>query len=179
MIVFDTETTGLPKPAAVPLIEQPKIIEFAAIKLDDKTLKEVGRMEFLCNPQERLDPFIIKNCHITDEMLADKPPFVYYYPQLVEFFFGTRKMAAHNIGFDRDLLTFELMRLDRMSRFPWPPEHICTVEASYAIKNHRLKLSLLHEIVTGKPHKDAHRAMADTEALVTCIRWLRKKGMGV
>jgi DNA polymerase III epsilon subunit-like protein len=177
MIVFDTETTGLSKPESAPLTDQPKIIEFAAIKLDSKTLKEKDRIEFLLNPKEPLDEFIIKNCKITDDMLADQPTFVEKYPQLVEFFLGERELVAHNVGFDRSLLTFELMRIDKLTQFPWPPKHICTVEASYGIKNFRLNLSKLYAMAAGgKEMKEWHRAIKDVESLVTCVRYLRKEG---
>lgn len=85
-------------------------------------------------------------------------------------------MAAHNLGFDKSLLKFELLRLDKEFAFPWAPKQLCTVEASYGIKNRRLHLSELHELATGKVHKGAHRAINDVEALCTCIRWLRKEG---
>ena len=42
MIVFDTETTGLPLPETAPLESQPRIIEFAGIKLDHD-IKEIDR----------------------------------------------------------------------------------------------------------------------------------------
>lgn len=179
MIIFDTETTGLPKPDTCPLSEQPKIIEFAAIKVDDKTLKEGknSRLEFFCNPGEKLDEFIIKNCHITDAMLAGKPSFANFLPKVVDFFLGERILVAHNIGFDIALLRFELMRLGKLTQFPWPPVNICTVEASFPLKNFRLNLGKLHTHVTGKAHVDAHRAMSDTDALLTCVRWLRKEKM--
>ena len=177
MIVFDTETTGLPKPSSVPLEEQPKIIEFAAIKLDNKTLKETDRVEFLLNPEEKLDPVITKITGLKDEDLIGQPLFVEQYPLLADFFLGEREMVAHYVAFDRSLLEFDLRRIDKLMQFPWPIKHTCTVEASYPLKNFRLKLTQLHEIVTGSPHKEAHRAMADVEALATCVRWLRKKGM--
>ena len=41
MIVFDLETTGLPKAEGSDLDIQPKIIEFGAIKIDDDEFKEV------------------------------------------------------------------------------------------------------------------------------------------
>ena len=60
MIVFDLETTGLPKAEGSDLDIQPKIIEFGALKLDDETLEEVDRLEFFCNPGHLLDPQIIR-----------------------------------------------------------------------------------------------------------------------
>ena len=49
MIVFDLETTGLPKAEGSDLDIQPRIIEFGAIKVDDD-FNEVGRLAVLCSP---------------------------------------------------------------------------------------------------------------------------------
>lgn len=176
MIVFDNETTGLSKPIACPLNEQPQIIEFAAIKLDDKSLKERGRMTFLCNPGIPLPAEITKITGLKDKDLADKPPFVNFYPSMADFYLGERFLVAHNLDFDRSMLTFELQRIDKLTQFPWPPKHICTVEKSYYIKNKRLKQTDLYEIAMGKGKTyKAHRAMDDVEALCDIIRWLRKE----
>jgi DNA polymerase-3 subunit epsilon len=176
MIVFDTEATDLLKPEGVPLNEQPHLVEFAGIKLDDKTLKEKARLEFMVNPGVPLPVVFTKITGITESDIKDKPPLIKHYEELADFFLGERSMAAHNVGYDKGILKFSLLRLDKLLNFPWPQKHICTVEASYGLKNFRLKLSLLHEIATGKPHKDAHRAMGDVEALCTCVRWLKKEG---
>ena len=118
MIVFDLETTGLPKAEGSDLDMQPRIIEFGAIKLD-KDLEEVDRLEFFCNPGHELDPQIIKITGITDEMLKDEKPFVANYLSLCEFFLGEKTIVAHNLPFDRKVLKFELERLDKLTKFPW------------------------------------------------------------
>ena len=176
MIVFDTETTGLPKPDSAPLEAQPQIIEFAGIKLHDETLEELDRIEFLANPGRPLEEIIIKITGLTDDVLRDQPPFGANFSRLAEFFLGERAMCAHFVGFDRSLLTYELRRLGKMDRFPWPQKHICTVEASMPLRGHKLKLGVLHEIACDYVFEDAHRAMPDVEALVRCVRWLRKEG---
>lgn len=177
MIIFDTETTGLLAPDAAPLIAQPKIIEFAAIKLDDETFEETGRLEFLCNPGEPLKEIINKVTGLYDKDLEDKPSFGHYYNDLCEFFIGERNLIAHNINFDVGMLKNDLSRIGKLTSFPWPPNQICTVDASYSIRGRRLKLGILHELVTGQPHEDAHRAMADVEGLVTCVLWLIQENL--
>ena len=47
MIVFDLETTGLPKAEGSDLDIQPRIIEFGAIKVDDD-FNEVGKTCSFC-----------------------------------------------------------------------------------------------------------------------------------
>lgn len=177
MIVFDTETTGFPKPGGVALSLQPQIIEFAGIKLHDETLEELARLEFLANPGKPLEDIIVKITGLTDAVLAPQSSFGASFKRLAEFFLGERCMVAHYVAFDRQMLTFEIERLGKMNWFPWPPEHKCTVEASMPIKGHKLKLGLMHEHFFGKAHDEAHRAMPDVEALVRCVRELRKGGM--
>ena len=105
MIVFDLETTGLPKAEGSALDIQPRIIEFGAIKLDDD-LKEVDRIEFFCNPGHPLDPIITKITGITDDELKDEKPFVAHFQQVCEFFLGEATLVAHNLPFDRKILKF-------------------------------------------------------------------------
>lgn len=177
MIVFDTETTGLPKPEGSAIGLQPQIIEFAGIKLHDETLEEVARLEFLANPGAPLPEIIIKITGLTDALLAPAKSFGANFKALAEFFLGERCMVAHNVAFDRHLMTFEMTRLGKMNAFPWPIEHKCTVEASMPILGRRMKLGELHKHFFGAEHTEAHRAMPDVEALVGCVRELRKGGM--
>ena len=86
MIVFDLETTGLPKAEGSDLDLQPRIIEFGAIRYTDGTFEEYDRLEFMCNPGHELDPKITKITGITDEDLKDKKPFVAHYKDLCKFF---------------------------------------------------------------------------------------------
>lgn len=175
MIVFDTETTGL-ELKGQKLAVQPHIIELGAIKLDNETLEEVSRMSFMCKPPILIPAEAMNVHHITDEMVADLPPFAAFVEELQEFFLGERFMVAHNCAYDMKMLSFALQRIEMVQRFPWPPTHICTVERSHGIKGRRLKLGQLHEIATGEDFSDKHRAIADTEALVRCVRYLRKEG---
>lgn len=177
MIVFDTETTGLVKKGNVPLHEQPHIIEFAAIKLNDETLEEKERIQFLCKPPVKIDAVITNITGLDDEKLMNEKPFSAYLEQLQKFFFGEWTLVAHNLPFDRNMMAFEMKRLNKGTMFPWPPEHICTVERSYDINGYRLNLTKLHALATGEDHiNNAHRAMNDVEALVKCIKYLRGLG---
>lgn len=179
MILFDTETTGLVKKGNTPILDQPHIIEFAAIKLSDDTLEEIERIQFLCKPPEhiKLEPIITNITGLNDEMLSTEKPFSAYLETLQKFFFGTWTMVAHNLPFDRNMLGFELKRLNMTANFPWPPKHICTVEKSFDIEGYRLNLTKLHEKATGQEHiNNAHRAINDVEALVKCLKYLRSLG---
>jgi DNA polymerase III epsilon subunit-like protein len=176
MIVFDVETTKLLEVDAAPLTKQPRITEFCAIKLDDDTLEEVGRIHRLIDPKEKLEKFIIKHTGITDEMLKGQPTFSEYLPIITDFFRGERTMVAHNLGFDAGVLRCELERVNAQYKLPWPSEWICTIEATFDIRGRRMKLADLYKHLTGEEFKEAHRADKDTEALCDVVRELRKLG---
>jgi DNA polymerase III subunit alpha len=172
MIIFDTETTGLPKSSVVDLKLQPKIIEFAAIKLDDKTLEEVERLEFLCNPQEKLEQKITDITRLTDADLQNKKPFEFYISDIVNFFLKEKYLIAHNIAFDMTLLTLELRRLNMLTKFPYPPIQICTVTQTLKLLGYRLSMTNMHKYLFGVDYEEKHRAMNDVEALVKCFKEL-------
>lgn len=174
MIIWDTETTGLVGPIALPLSKQPRIIEFAGIKVDNKTHKEVGRLEFMCRQPTPLTAEIVGITGITDKMLSTKKTFAEHLPELADFFLGETISIAHNLAFDTSMLSMELQRLDYGCRFPWPFHQICTVVESHHLRGHRLSLTKLHNFCFGKDFPSAHRAMADVEALTKCTLWLIK-----
>ena len=67
MIFFDTETTGLIKNKALPLINQPRIIEIGAVKDTGEELS------LIINPLIKLDPIITKITGLIDKDLESFP----------------------------------------------------------------------------------------------------------
>jgi DNA polymerase III epsilon subunit-like protein len=175
MIVMDLETTGLLMPDAIDIAQQPHIIEFGAVKLDND-LNIVDELGFLVNPNQDLPPKITKITGITDADLKDQPPFIAHYEKLIKFFIGEEVMAAHNLPFDANVLKYNLLRMDKLIKFPWPPYHICTVEVGEKVWGTKRKLTDIYLEVTGKEHKGAHRAVDDVKATVEVLRWYKKEG---
>lgn len=176
IIVFDTETTGLIKPNANDLKDQPYITEFYGVMLNSE-LEEMGRLHLIMKPPIPISMEITRITGITNEMLANKPSFAECFEELTEFFFGCSGMVAHNLAFDRSMMANEMLRIDKVLNFPWPSKHICTVEKSMGIEQRRLPLHQLHKYATGEEEiKGAHRAQNDVEALVKCYQWLVKEG---
>lgn len=176
MIAFDTETTGLAKPEACSLHLQPFITEIYLCKFDWKG-NILDEFETYCKPPVPIPDNVIKITGITNEMVADAPAFIEIFDDLCEFAKGEDTIFAHNCSFDIELLKIELMRHDLQFRFPWPTNQFCTVEASYPIKNKRMKLADLYTLATGKQIKNAHRAKNDVLAMVECIVWLKNNGL--
>ena len=182
MIVFDTETTAMVAPEAAPVAQQPRIVEFAAIKLNPYTLEETGRFECLINPRILIPPDATKVHGITDEMVKNEPPFSGRYSDLTDLFLGVEHSVVHNSSFDWRVIYWELFRIGKQTMFPYPPVQFCTVELAIQKLNlktergDRIRLGALHEHLGLGPHKDAHRAMPDVEALVRVIRELKRLG---
>lgn len=175
LTVYDTETTGLLKPNAVSTKEQPFIAEFYGCTINED-FEIVKEFDTFIKPPIPLSDEITKITGITNEMVANAPVFADVYPELCNLFEGARCLVAHNASFDVSMLANELLRIDKLIHFPWPQHHICTIERSIHLKGHRLSLTKLHELATGHPLQNAHRAKADVFGLVRCFHWLVEEG---
>lgn len=176
VIIYDTETTGLIKNSAIPLKNQPHIIELFALRVN-RDLEEVGVWHSLFKPPAPLSEETTRITGITDADLAEAPRFATMAGGLSEFFLGARTMIGHNLSYDRDMLAIELRRIGLEYRFPWCPEHICTVEASETLTGFRLNLGDLHERLCGYRFAEAHRAENDVRATHRVLKGLVEKGV--
>ena len=175
-IIYDTETTGLLKPSPAKIELQPHMIEFHGCLLDEEfnLISELGTLLRVDFP---LSELITRITGITDEMLKGQPHFSDMYDEFKEFFSQADLMIAHNLSFDENILNNELIRIGKEDDFIWPKHKLCTVERSISIRGHRLKMSDLHYIMTGKTFKDAHRAKNDVYALVRSFHGMVERGL--
>lgn len=167
VVVFDTETTGLPLHPSAPLDKQPKIIELGAALLDREG-KIVETYSQLVHPGEEVTAEITKITGITNEMLVGAPPFKECLEGLRHIFGQAFAVFAHNLPFDRLMLRNDLKRIDCLD-FPWPRGEYCTVGMNRGIWGRNPKLIELYEYATGKPLPQTHRALEDVEALVEAM----------
>jgi len=108
-IFLDTETTGLSPETG------DRIIEIGCVEMLNRRLS--GRnLHFYLNPQRRSHEDAVKIHGLTDEFLADKPPFASVADELLAFVDGA-EVIIHNAGFDVGFLNEELRRLER-PKFP-------------------------------------------------------------
>lgn len=173
-VLFDTETTGLLKPSANSVDDQPEIVELYAVAIDEE-YNMLREFESFFKPRIPLTAELTKIHGISNEMLQEAPSFSDKAEELAEFFTGVDELIAHNVAFDRSMLANELIRCDRLIHFPWPRIHTCTVEMAMPIEQRRIALGKLHTYATGKPHEGAHRAKDDVHALVRCYHWLMER----
>ncbi|MBO9100407.1 MULTISPECIES: DNA polymerase III subunit epsilon [unclassified Rhizobium] len=109
-IIFDTETTGLDS-------RTDRIIEIGGVELFNHF--PTGRtFHMYVNPAgQKVHPDALAVHGITDEFLADKPPFADVAGPMLEFF-GDAKWIAHNANFDMGFINAELARLGMPSILP-------------------------------------------------------------
>jgi DNA polymerase-3 subunit epsilon len=104
-VFLDTETTGLSPESG------DRIVEIGCIELVNRRL--TGRSKhFYVNPERPNTDDALKIHGLTDDFLADKPPFAVVADELIEFLSGA-EIVIHNAAFDVGFIDAELARLGR------------------------------------------------------------------
>lgn len=166
VLLFDTETTGIPKhPASKPGV-QPRIIEFGAVVASPEG-EILDHFNVIVNPQIKLEAIITKITGLTDEDLQDKP--LWSDPDLQRRIRGMFErcgaVVAHNLPFDTNMVELERARFG-LDPWPWPALRVCTVQESFERWGRRPKLLEWYAAVMGKPLEQKHRALDDVEAML-------------
>ena len=168
---FDTETTGLPLHPSVPLDQQPRITEFAAVIVDTAAPAPEAWEYFstLVNPGIPLTAEITKITGLTTEMLRDCPPWADVAERVRRLFeAGVEGVVAHNLPFDRRMVDMEFARLDA-PQLVWPERAMCTAAEHAALWGYRPRLLDLYEHVCGTRPRQQHRALADAKLLAEIV----------
>lgn len=168
-VIFDTETTGLPKHPDAKAEVQPRIIEFGAVVIDAATGDELKAVNFLINPEQPLEEIITKITGLTDDDLKDQPTWDEIAPSIAAIFRECDIMSAHNLPFDSYLIKLDNER-HGIEDWPWPQCGLCTAQENADIWGRRPKLLQLYEHVFGKPLEQTHRASDDARALADIIK---------
>lgn len=108
-IVLDTETTGMNKIG--PHYEGHRIIEIGAVEVINRRLTGKHFHAYI-KPDRQVDPEAYAIHGISDEFLADKPPFASIADQLLQFITGA-ELIIHNAPFDIGFIDQELRLLNR------------------------------------------------------------------
>jgi DNA polymerase-3 subunit epsilon len=179
IVLFDTETTGLTKNRTVKLDKQPEVIEFYAALVDlDAGPQPLEEYYTLIRPSVEypMSDYTMRETKtkISNAELKDAPTFSEVADPIHDFLAHPRPgNLAHNLSFDRDMIEIELERLGR--KIVWPLVSICTVEQTVHLRGRRLNQTALHEFLFQKGFDNAHRAKADSVALINISVELRKR----
>ena len=157
--ILDFETTGL-----FPQFSD-RIVEYAYLVVKNGQI--IGRGEELVNPNRPMDPGASNANGITDEMLIGKPRFDQVGGSLWHAI-NNRVFVAHNARFDLNCLAHECKKV------PWNQPDFHAVDSlklsrSLWAGQPNNKLETLANMVGHTWSGDAHRAMADVEALFTIM----------
>ncbi len=104
-VFLDTETTGLSAETG------DRIVEIGCIEMVNRRLTG-NRLHHYLNPQRASHPDAVRVHGLTDEFLADKPPFSAVADEVLAFLAGA-EIIIHNAAFDIGFLNAELARLGR------------------------------------------------------------------
>jgi DNA polymerase-3 subunit epsilon len=104
-IFLDTETTGLSAEGG------DRIVEIGCIEMVNRRLTD-NHVHHYLNPLRSSHPDALRVHGLTDEFLADKPPFADIADDLLAYLAGA-EIIAHNAAFDIGFINAELARLGR------------------------------------------------------------------
>jgi DNA polymerase-3 subunit epsilon len=158
-IFLDTETTGLSAEGG------DRIVEIGCIELFER--RRTGRtLHHYVNPQRNSHPDAVRIHGITDEFLADKPPFATIADELLAFLEGA-EVIIHNADFDVGFLNAEMARLKR------PPfarsvlrvtDSLLMAREMYPGKSNSLD-ALCKRLEVDNTHRELHGALLDAGLL--------------
>jgi DNA polymerase-3 subunit alpha len=181
-LIFDTETTGLPKNYKAPITDTdnwPRCIQIAW-QLHD----ELGRLVEAKNYLIRPDGFAIGydaeqihgiSTHLAKEIGRDLKEIIVEFNTVLE---RTKFVVGHNIDFDLNVMGCEFHRLGletKLNQLPYldtcseKTAHMCQIPGGVGGKFKLPTLSELHNHLFGEAFVEAHNASADVEATARCF----------
>lgn len=181
-LIFDTETTGLPKRWDAPITDSanwPRCIQIAW-QLHDDMGRLIESKDYLVKPEGFNIPFDAEKIHgISTELAAEQG--VSLLEVLEEFenaLSRTKFVVGQNVGFDRNIMGAEFHRSQMQNRLQDLPvldtcteitANLCRIPGGRGGRFKLPTLTELHQHLFQKPFSEAHNATADVEATSRCF----------
>jgi len=186
-LVFDTETTGLPKNYQAPLDDfsnWPRLVQLAW-NLYDAEGNKWESYNYIIKPVDFVIPQEASAIHRISQEKALKEG-VDIKEALEHFSRDVKKveyLVGHNISFDESIVGSEFLRAG-LNNPVLLTKKICTMKSSVAVcrfNNGRgtykwPNLSELYSFLFQKDFADAHDALVDVEACAECFFELKRRG---
>ena len=189
-LIFDTETTGLPRNWNAPITDTenwPRCIQIAW-QLHDSMGDLVEQSDYLLQPDGFDIPFDAEKIHgISTDLAAEKG--VDLSVMMESFQEALQKaefIVGQNVGFDINIMGCEMhrMSMDASLLTDMPVLDTCTEKSALLCqipggRGGKFKLpnlTELHEYLFGEPFAEAHNATADVEATTRCFLELLRLG---
>ena len=181
-LIFDTETTGLPKKWAAPISDTdnwPRCIQIAW-QLHDGMGNLIEHQDYLVQPEGFNIPYDAERIHGISTELAQQQG-VSLQEVLEKFNIAlskTKFIVGQNVGFDVNIMGCEFYRLGIDSPMTQMPVlDTCTEVTASLLKlpggrGGKFKLPTLtelHQYLFNQPFAEAHNATADVEATTRCF----------
>ncbi|WP_306013801.1 MULTISPECIES: DNA polymerase III subunit alpha [unclassified Allomuricauda] len=188
-LIFDTETTGLPKRWDAPITDTdnwPRCVQIAW-QLHDELGNLIEHQDFLVKPEGFNIPYESEQIHGISTALAEEKgtPLREVLEAFNHALQQTKFVVGQNVGFDINIMGCEFHREGLESPLTSLPvldtctEHtaeLCKIPGGRGGKFKLPTLTELHEFLFGEPFAEAHNATADVEATTRCfLELVRKK----
>lgn len=181
-LIFDTETTGLPRNWNAPLTDSdnwPRCIQIAW-QLHDEMGNVVEHQDFLIQPEGFNIPFDAEKIHgISTELAAQKGlPLAQMMQKFEEALSKTTFLVGQNVSFDLNIMGAEFLRMGKKNPLPDFPvldtctettAQLCQIPGGRGGKFKLPTLTELHSFLFQEPFGEAHNATADVEATTRCF----------
>ncbi|MEL6975707.1 MAG: DNA polymerase III subunit alpha, partial [Bacteroidota bacterium] len=188
-LIFDTETTGLPKRWDAPITDTdnwPRCVQIAW-QLHDEMGNLVEHQDYLIRPDGFNIPYESEQVHGISTGLAEQQG--EGLAVVLERFNGAllkaKFVVGQNVGFDVNIMGCEFHRMSVENPLAELPvldtctEHtaqLCQIPGGRGGKFKLPTLTELHQYLFGEPFAEAHNATADVEATTRCfLELVRKK----
>ncbi|NNK12359.1 MAG: 3'-5' exonuclease, partial [Flavobacteriaceae bacterium] len=181
-LIFDTETTGLPKRWNAPVTDVdnwPRCVQLAW-QLHDEMGNLLEQQDFLIKPEGFDIPYDAEQIHGISTLLAEKEGIAL--SDALELFkeaLGkTRFLVGQNVGFDINItgaefhragIETELLNLPVLDTCTEKTAQLCQIPGGRGGKFKLPTLTELHEFLFQEPFSEAHNAAADVEATSRCF----------
>jgi DNA polymerase-3 subunit alpha len=187
-LIFDTETTGLPRSWSAPITDTdnwPRCIQIAW-QLHDEMGNLIEHQDYLVKPEGFNIPYDAERIHgISTELAMEQGILL---SEVLEKFnialSKTKFIVGQNVGFDVNIMGCEFHRMNIGSDMTkMPVLDTCTEITANLLKlpggrGGRFKLPTLtelHQYLFNQPFAEAHNATADVEATTRCFLELIKR----
>ncbi|MEM7381298.1 MAG: DNA polymerase III subunit alpha, partial [Bacteroidota bacterium] len=188
-LIFDTETTGLPKRWDAPISDTdnwPRCIQIAW-QLHDELGNMLDHQDYLVKPEGFNIPYDAEKIHGISTELAEEQglPLETVLERFHEALDQSEFIVGQNVGFDVNIMGAEFFRLGLENQLQeLRVLDTCTEETALLCKipggrGGKFKLPTLtelHEFLFEEPFAEAHNASADVEATTRCfLELVRRK----
>lgn len=187
-LIFDTETTGLPKNYNAPITDTdnwPRCVQIAW-QLHDAMGNLVDHQDYLVRPDGFNIPYESEQIHGISTALAEQDgvPLGEVLEKFNAALAMTKFVVGQNVEFDINVMGCEFFRgqvenpLQELPVLDTCTEHtaqLCQIPGGRGGKFKLPTLTELHKYLFGEPFAEAHNATADVEATTRCFLELVRK----